>query len=180
MNPRKPLPNGKGMLAAGEPAEKSRLPLGEQARVLVSNLDTLFHRLLFPRAPVEPEVELSRRDVRSLWTLAHRGALNMSDFAEALDLPVSTATHIVDRLVKKSLVIRRRSESDRRVVEVELSQAGNRLERTHLAYRLAMARDMLKPLTPGEREIFLELMEKMSRLATLDRSGISEDQPAVA
>lgn len=162
------------------PNEPQRLPLSEQARLLVTNLDTLFHRLLFARAPKEPEVELSRQDIRALGALAHRGALTMTDFAAALDLPVSTATHIVDRLVRKNLATRTRSESDRRVVQVEVSEAGNRLERIHLAHRLAMARDMLKPLTPGEREIFLELMEKMSRLATLDRTSEDEGQLAGA
>ena len=42
----------------------------------------------------------------------------MSNLAESLGVPLSTATHTVDRLVAKGLVERNRSEEDRRVVEV--------------------------------------------------------------
>jgi hypothetical protein len=39
-----------------------------------------------------------------------------------------TGSHLVDRLIERGLVVRRRSEKDRRTVEIELSAVGKRLK----------------------------------------------------
>ncbi len=44
----------------------------------------------------------------------------MSSFAEGIDVPLSTATRIVNRLVKKGIAVRHRSDLDRRTVEIDL------------------------------------------------------------
>jgi DNA-binding MarR family transcriptional regulator len=94
--------------------------------------------------------------------LEQAGAITMSDFAQQLNLPLSTATNRVERLVKLGLVSRGRSESDRRIVEVSLSPKGRQIVTVGHQVRLAMGRGMLAALTPAERLTFLELMQKMS------------------
>jgi len=89
----------------------------------------------------------------------------MSDLAAALGVPLSTATHTVDRLVEKGLVVRNRSEQDRRVVQVEMSDPGKALQASLRSKHQAMARSWLAPLSPGERETFLDLMAKISARA---------------
>ena len=88
----------------------------------------------------------------------------MSSLAEALAVPLSTATHTVDRLVAKGLVLRNRSEEDRRVVQVGMSDYGRKLQESFRDKRRLMACSWLEPLSSGEREIFLELMDKITRL----------------
>ena len=114
-------------------------------------------------APPATDVELSPQDGRALVTLSGRGPLAMTDFSEALGVPLSTATRMVERLIDKGLVTRSRIEDDRRVVRVELSEEGKKLNRKFLEQRRAMGRVMLSPLTHGEREIFIELMTKITR-----------------
>ncbi len=89
----------------------------------------------------------------------------MSSLAETLGVPLSTATHTVDRLVAKGLAERNRSEVDRRVVEVEMSEYGRKLQESYRDKRRILARSWLEPLSEGEREIFLELMAKITLLA---------------
>ncbi|HLJ88567.1 MAG TPA: MarR family transcriptional regulator [Candidatus Angelobacter sp.] len=133
-----------------------------QSRQLVAHLDTLFFANLMKKHPTEElEGELPSRDMRAIVVMGNRGCSIMSDFASAIGVPLSTATHMVERLVKKGLVMRVRSEKDRRVVHVELSSEGRKRERQFLKNRLAMGREMLAPLSPGERELFLELLGKM-------------------
>jgi DNA-binding MarR family transcriptional regulator len=139
--------------------------LEKQAREMVACLDTLFHRLLLQRMPVEPEGEFTAQECRALAVLGYRGGLIMSDFANALGVPLSTATHAADRLVDKGVVVRARSDEDRRIVRVELSEEGRRRERIFFERRLAMGRDMLASLRSRERDIFLELMAKVTHLA---------------
>ena len=117
-------------------------------------------------APPPTEVELSPQDGRALVSLADRGPLTMTDFSEMLGVPLSTATRMVERLIDKGLAMRSRIEDDRRVVRVELSVEGRKLNQHFLEQRYEMGRRMLSALTPGEREIFIELMTKITRPRT--------------
>lgn len=94
------------------------------------------------------------------------GSVTMTDVAERLDLPFSTATNRVDRLVKSGILCRGRSDLDRRIVEVKLSDHGRELVSAGHEIRLSMGRAMLAALSPGERELLIELMQKMSERAT--------------
>lgn len=106
--------------------------------------------------------ECSREEMRTLFLLNARGQSMMSSLADQLGVPLSTASHTIDRLVAKGLVTRIRSEKDRRVVQVEMSDFGKKLQENFKSKRLSMARSWLEPLSPGEREIFLELMAKIT------------------
>jgi DNA-binding MarR family transcriptional regulator len=115
-------------------------------------------------------LEISREEIRALVILDSGGPesrqrIMMSNLAESLGVPLSTATHTVDRLVAKGLVVRNRSEADRRVVEVEMSDYGHRLQQEFRDKRKLMACSWLEPLTSSERETFLDLMSKITLLA---------------
>jgi DNA-binding MarR family transcriptional regulator len=62
---------------------------------------------------------------RTLVVLAVRGPQRSVDIAEELQVNPSTGTRMCDRLVRKGLVRRIRSASDRRVVRLRLTQAGH-------------------------------------------------------
>ena len=131
---------------------------------LIAYFDALAERLMVRRPPVPaPEIECSSQEMRALALLGHKGTIIMSDLASILDVPLSTATHTVDRLVSKDLVVRERPAENRRIVQVALSKKGLEMHRSFMECRLAMGRDMLEALSSGEREIFLELMAKMTR-----------------
>lgn len=87
----------------------------------------------------------------------------MSDLAASLGVPLSTATHTVDRLFERKLVVRTRSDQDRRVVEVEMSAHGRKQQAAFRKVRQSVAKCWLEPLNPAERRLFLELMEKITR-----------------
>jgi DNA-binding MarR family transcriptional regulator len=64
---------------------------------------------------------------RFLIELASRGPQRLADLASALEVDRSTATRMCDRLVRKRLVTRRRTQEDRRAVRVSLTAAGGEL-----------------------------------------------------
>jgi DNA-binding MarR family transcriptional regulator len=135
-----------------------------QAHRLVKALDTVFRRLTAGRPrPLGEEASLSLQDARAFGVLAHLGAVKMTEFARALGVPLSTATHSVDRLVKRDLVAREHSEHDRRMVKLRLTDRGARMAEEFLEHRLALMAAMLASLSLGEREIFLELVDKIAR-----------------
>ncbi|HEY1760280.1 MAG TPA: MarR family winged helix-turn-helix transcriptional regulator [Bryobacteraceae bacterium] len=140
--------------------------LGDQSAQLLGYLDTLFRRLMLPRrSGDEAALEISREEIRALVILDSGERVMMSSLAESLAVPLSTATHTVDRLVAKGLVVRNRSEEDRRVVQVEMSDYGRKLQEEFRDKRKLMACSWLEPLSSGEREVFLELMSKITLLA---------------
>jgi DNA-binding MarR family transcriptional regulator len=76
-------------------------------------------------ARVEDQVTLPQ--YRALVVLASRDGLRPIDLADALDVSPSTATRMCDRLVRKELVDRVHSDSDRREVVLRLSPDGRAL-----------------------------------------------------
>ena len=135
----------------------------EQARTL----QALLARLLDPPMDTEthplPDVELSPREIKVLLLLGDRSEMMMTDLASALHAPLSTVTRIVDRLEKKRMVARFRSDQDRRIVIVKEAEKGRALHNAIRSTQFAMSERMLRPLSNGEREILLELMAKLVR-----------------
>jgi DNA-binding MarR family transcriptional regulator len=137
--------------------------LERQLRELDACFDR-FQRVMMSRlAPPLTDVELSPQDGRALVTLSGRGPITMTDFSELLGVPLSTATRMVERLIEKGLATRSRIEDDRRVVRVDLSEEGKKLNEKFAEHRRAIGNAMLSPLTHGEREIFIELMTKITQ-----------------
>jgi len=145
-----------------------------QSGQLLGYLDALFRRLILPRQPAEePGFECSREEMRALIMLRSAGRTIMTDFATDLGVPLSTATHTIDRLVRKGLVMRVRSEQDRRVVQVEMSQRGLEFQTALRSRHEAMARSWLAPLSPSERQDFLKLMSKIAENAKPESQIVS-------
>ena len=59
------------------------------------------------------------------WIVLHHvkksGMINIKDLANLLEITSSAATQIVDGLVKKQFLLRKRNEKDRRILNIELS-----------------------------------------------------------
>src|SRR3990170_5976264 len=67
---------------------------------------------------------VSMTHMHVMWLLEHHGDLSMSRVAEFLDVSLSNATGIVDRMEERQLVERVRVPDDRRVVHVHLAAGG--------------------------------------------------------
>jgi DNA-binding MarR family transcriptional regulator len=151
------------IIASDEHNIEASRDLERQLRELDACFDRFQRAMMSRLAPPVTDVELSPQDGRALVTLSHRGPITMTDFSELLGVPLSTATRMVERLIEKGLATRSRIEDDRRVVRVDLSDEGRKLDEKFAEHRRAIGNAMLSPLTHGEREIFIELMSKMTR-----------------
>jgi len=93
------------------------------------------------------------------------GPRRMSDLAQIARTSQASLTGIVGRLEERGFVVRVRSEQDRRVVDVELTEAGHaeaRRVNVDIASRLG---PLLEPLDPDERIELLRLFRKMTSRA---------------
>ena len=96
-----------------------------------------------------------------LTTLYREKVLSSGNLAKSLDVRNSTITSLVDRLVKLSLVRRRRCERDRRVVLVELTDKGRKLTEKLLTLRKKRLKEIVKELS---REEVKEIYESIKRV----------------
>ncbi|HUQ78321.1 MAG TPA: MarR family transcriptional regulator [Patescibacteria group bacterium] len=70
---------------------------------------------------------ISMTHLHILWLLDHHGDLPMSHLADLLDVSLSNATGLVDRMVERGIVERVRVPGDRRVVLVRVAAEGVRV-----------------------------------------------------
>lgn len=89
---------------------------------------------LAAQSVAEPVADLTLPQFRVLVVLATRGPQNLGSLAAALEVNPSTASRLCERLVRRRLIKRQTSSTDRR--EIRLTIAPNGLE----AYELVTAR----------------------------------------
>lgn len=65
-----------------------------------------------------------------LQEIAAQGTVSVGDLAREVSLSQATVTSILDRLAARDLIVRRRGETDKRVVRVELTASGQSVLQT--------------------------------------------------
>ena len=101
-------------------------------------------------AQVEEGVTLPQ--MRVLVLASQPGQLNATGVAQALDIHLSSASRICDRLVQAGLLYRRDLPQDRRNVELTLTPAGERLLGSVNDHRREVFRRILRRMDSAERE----------------------------
>lgn len=86
----------------------------------------------------------------------------MTDVADQIGITVGTLTTSINRLVKKEYVTRRRSEEDRRYVEIELTHKGKLAHRVHDAFHQMMVKNMIEGLSNEDNEVLIQSLTKLS------------------
>jgi DNA-binding MarR family transcriptional regulator len=87
--------------------------------------------------------------------------LTMGEISQALSVPLSTATRLVDLLVKNEFAQRLPDPNDRRVVRVSLTKTGKTLYQALDGFIAERVEQLLHPFTVAERETLIALMTKL-------------------
>ena len=87
--------------------------------------------------------------------------ITMGELSRALDVPLSTATRVVDWLETNNYAIRLASPDDRRIVLVTLTEAGQGICRTITDHIRTRVERLLLRLSPEERESLIGIMHKL-------------------
>jgi len=110
---------------------------------------------------VEGRVSMSQLHV--LWLLQHHGEMPMSRLAELLDVSLSNATGIIDRMEEHGIVERVRVPDDRRLVLVRPSEAGLKAVFETQSGRREQMRAVVGHLTDAERPVVLAALRSLRR-----------------
>ncbi len=104
---------------------------------------------------------LSLKEMMILEVTGMKKSIMMSKLAAILHLPPTTTTSIVDRMVRKGYLKRKRLEEERRIVVVSLADDGQALWEKHRNEHIEFALGLMNVLTEDEQELLINLLEKM-------------------
>ncbi|MCM1043923.1 MAG: MarR family transcriptional regulator [Candidatus Gastranaerophilales bacterium] len=128
-------------------------------------LVNLFHEIwkLEEKALITEEYrDLSVNDMHVIEAVGLKGGKNMSKIAKMLDITVGSLTTAMNGLVKKGYVDRERSEEDRRVVTIQLTQKGKEAYKHHARFHEMMANAALKSLSDQEIPVITKTLANLA------------------
>ena len=110
------------------------------------------------------KLDVTQSQILVMRVLNHYGDMKVSDISRKLDLSNSTVSGIIDRLVEKKIVERKRSEKDRRIVMISLAEEYQQPVKKHL---IAFAQKMRRALSTATEEDLDFILEGLEKLRTI-------------
>ena len=154
------MPKRKRVL--GRLSSRKSADLAAEATELIAYLDRAMRQLVLAGEDRDASMRFRHSEIAVIDTLGAEGPLVMGQMARRLQLPLSTATRVVDRLVELRVVQRERLGDNRRVVQVGLAPIGLKFYRGALRGRIAGAQRMLERLDKSERRELVRLILKIA------------------
>lgn len=134
----------------------------EQLFQLEKLLRTVFRKMRFEiNSIIGSEVSSNESIVLKILWLS--GSLKASDISKELNVSASHITTVTDSLVKKGYITRTRSDRDRRVVELVLTDIGRNLVQTLEEKKSAYLQSKFDKFSEDELKLFISLFQKFQK-----------------
>ena len=120
-----------------------------------------FRFLLSPDQWSAAFLDYSKNEILSLLFLYRNSESNMTEIAEYINAPLNTATGVISRLEKKSMVERKRNSEDRSIVNIILTETAEEFiakEKNVIQYYF---QEIYKELTEEEKTAVLSVISKI-------------------
>lgn len=145
--------------------------------IFIDNIKKLF----FPEEWIEFDLKFSKFELFTMLYLDKRKEISMTELVEYINSPMSTATGIVDRLVKSGYIKRGRSETDRRIVILALTEEGSKLIDKLKEMILSYINTAIDELTEEEKQFMVNIAIKiMNNMQKKLKTGIVGRQSEAA
>lgn len=106
--------------------------------------------------------DLSTTEMHTIEVVGMYGSKTMSEIASQLDITTGTLTPMVDKLIKKNYLERKRSETDRRLVYVNLTRKGRLAYRIHQKFHTDMIKQVVTGFTAQEEIVLVNGLDKLN------------------
>lgn len=107
--------------------------------------------------------DLSMRDFHIIEQMVRLGRTNMSVLAKQVRVTKGTLTVAIDHLVRKGYVIRDRKTTDRRMVEVWLTEKAEKAELDHVKFHDGMINVVMEALDKDELIVLESALGKVNK-----------------
>ena len=106
---------------------KDKIFPSDQTRQIIFSIRRLIQASELYTKELNKKYQISAAQLNCILTLYEFGSLPPSKIADHMMVKSSTVTGVVDRLEKKGLAERMRTSPDRRVITIQLTEAGKKL-----------------------------------------------------
>jgi len=110
------------------------------------------------------KMHVTQSQILVMRVLNQYGDMKISDISRELDLSNSTVSGIIDRLVEKKIVKRKRSEEDRRIVMISLAEEYRQPVKKQLNAFANKMRRALSTTTEEDLDSIMQGLEKLERI----------------
>ena len=128
---------------------------------IIFNYIDEFKILFFPQQWSDIFLDFSKNEILALLLLYRTKNANMTEIAEYIMAPLNTATGVIARLEKKLMVERIRSEEDRRIVLITLTEVASKVIEKEKAMITKYLIEIYGRLTPEEISSALSIYNKV-------------------
>ncbi len=105
---------------------------------------------------VDPSIpKLNPPDVQALLYISKNPHCISNDVSHFLGTSPTTTSALIDRLVRRGLILRGRTEENRRIVQLTCSADGERVAKKVIAEQDSHCEEMLRKLSAADRKNFL-------------------------
>ena len=127
--------------------------------------NTLIHKLLevfeYKNEYQLQSSNIQPQDMYVLERIYFHEKIVVKDISKQYDIPPSTLTGIIDRLEKKNLIERLRTNVDRRAIELVATAEGKKVVEKHLKEDELFSRNLFNSLENQKKEKFKELLGEL-------------------
>lgn len=137
----------------------------EQKKILDLVLDNL-RKVFYPEEWIQLDLTVSKTELLAMLIVDRYGEVIMSQISDYLNAPLSTTTGLVNRLVKNGYLQRERSDEDRRIVAIQLTDMGKSMM-TELKATIGSYLERINAVLSSEErqalfQIFLKIIDALS------------------
>lgn len=141
----------------------------EQEKIIDLVLDNL-RKVFYPEEWIQLDLTFSKTELMAMLIVDRYGEVIMSQISDYINAPLSTTTGLVNRLVKNGYLQRERSEEDRRIVAIQLTDQGRNMI-TEVKASIGSYLELINTiLTTEEWEILFQILMKI--IAALSQKNI--------
>lgn len=114
-------------------------------------------------------MDCSKNEVLVFWLLYQKGEVNMTEIAEYIHVPLNTATGIINRMEKNELILRTRSNEDKRVVLIGFSDKGMAQFQKLVNELMYYGTKVIGSFTKEEMALFVKMTSKVKDILKEER-----------
>ena len=119
--------------------------------------------------------DISNNDMHIIEAIGEDSGARMTDIARKLNITVGSLTTSMNSLVNKGYVSRKRSENDRRVVNIYLRDKGLEAYEHHKQFHKEMTDALVNCLTPEELGVWMKSLDTLTEFFQSHREKTNEN-----
>ncbi len=114
--------------------------------------------------------DVTMSEVHTLEAISILGMPTMGEVALRLSVKTATLTTAIDRLERKGYCVRLRSDEDRRVIRLRLTDNGRLAVRLHALFHKKLVASTVAGLSPEEEKVLAQALAHLNDFITKGRT----------